>query len=266
MKETLAGHRALVTGASGGLGAAIVRRLVTEGMQVVATGRRRELLESLAADTGAEVLLCDLAVRSNLGGLLEKVTSVDLLVCNAALPATGPLEHFSVDQIDRALDVNLRAPILLSRAAAAAMASRGRGHIVFVSSMGAKAVGPSLGVYASTKAALRALSMALRQDLHAAGVGVSVIFPGPIRDAGMWAEAGLPTPRGADRSRAPEAVADAVVAAMARNRAEIEVASPTLRLGAVLAQLRPDWFVALGRRTGADELGAKMTAAARENR
>jgi short-subunit dehydrogenase len=223
-------------------------------------------LESLAADTGAEIVLCDLALRSSLGGLLETATSVDLLVCNAALPATGPLEDFSVDQIDRALDVNLRAPILLSRAAAAAMASRGSGHIVFVSSMGAKAVGPALGVYASTKAALRALSMALRQDLYSVGVGVSVIFPGPIRNAGMWAEAGLPTPRGAGRSRTPEAVADAVVEAVVRNRAEIEVASPALRLGAVLAQLRPDWFVALGRRAGADELAAKMTAADRAKR
>jgi short-subunit dehydrogenase len=153
MKEALAGHRALVTGASGGLGAAIVHRLATEGMEVVATGRRREPLESLAADTGTEVCLCDLAVRSSLEGLLEKAASVDLLVCNAALPATGPLEDFSVDEIDRALDVNLRAPILLSRAACPAMASRGGGHIVFVSSMGAKAVGPALGVYASTKAA-----------------------------------------------------------------------------------------------------------------
>jgi|SRR5436853_3654400 len=266
MKETLAGHRALVTGASGGLGAAIVRRLATEGMEVLATGRRREPLESLAANTGAEVLACDLTVRSNLGGLLEKATSVDLLVCNAALPATGPLEDFSVDEIDRALDVNLRAPILLSRAAGPAMASRGGGHIVFMSSMGAKAVGPSLGVYASTKAALRALSMALRQDLHSVGVGVSVIFPGPIRDAGMWAEAGLPTPRGAGRSRTPEDVADAVVEAVARDRAEIDVASPAPRLGAVLAQLRPELFVALGRRAGADELGAKMTAALREDR
>lgn len=266
MKMRVAGRRALVTGASGGLGAAMVRRLAMEDMEVTATGRRRGALDSLATETGAEVLVCDLAERSHLDGVLKVAESVDVLVCNAALPATGPLEDFSVEQIDRALDVNLRAPILLSRAAAAAMASRGKGHIVFVSSMGAKAVGPSLGVYAATKAALRALSLALRQDLRSAGVGVSVIFPGPIRDAGMWAEAGLPTPRGAGRSRTPEAVADAAVAAVSRNRAEIEVASPALRLGAVLAQLRPDWFVALGRRAGADEVAAKMTTAASENR
>jgi short-subunit dehydrogenase len=189
-----------------------------------------------------------------------------LLVSNAALPATGPLDDFTVDEIDRALDVNLRAPMLLARAAGPAMAARGGGHIVFVSSMGAKAVGPSLGVYAATKAAVRALSQALRQDLRAGGVGVSVILPGPIRGAGMWAEAGLETPRGVGRLRTPEAVADAVIKAVEHNRAEIEVASPVLRLGGVLAQLQPDWFEALGRRAGAYEVSARLTAADREKR
>jgi short-subunit dehydrogenase len=235
-------------------------------MEVVATGRRREALDSLTADIGGEVLVCDLADRGCVGALLDEAASVDLLVCNAALPATGPLDDFTVEQIDRALDVNLRAPILLARAAGKAMASRRRGHIVFISSMGAKAVGPSLGLYAATKAALRALCLGLRQDLGSAGVGVSVIFPGPIRDAGLWAEAGLPTPRGAGRLRTPAAVAHAVVKVVERNSAEMEVASPSLRLGAVLAQLRPEWFVALGRRAGADDLAAKLTAADREKR
>ena len=266
MTLRLKGSRALVTGASGGLGAAMVRRLAAEGMAVVASGRRQGALHSLVPDTGASVVVCDLADRASLGPLLDEAASVDLLVCNAALPATGPLDDFTVDQIDRALDVNLRAPILLARAAGPAMAARGWGHIVFVSSMGAKAVGPSLGVYAATKSALRALSLALRQDLRAGGVGVSVIFPGPIRDAGMWADAGLPQPRGAGRSRSPEAVADAVVQAVERDRAEIEIASPALRLGALLAQLRPEWFVGLGRRAGAGRLASEMTAAAREMR
>jgi short-subunit dehydrogenase len=235
-------------------------------MAVVATGRRPQALDSLAAETGARILVCDLADRAGLGPLLEEAASVELLVCNAALPATGPLGDFTLDQIDRALDVNLRAPILLARAAAPAMAARGGGHIVFVSSMGAKAVGPSLGVYAATKAGLRGLAQSLRQDLRAGGVGVSVIFPGPIRGAGMWAEAGLATPRGAGRLRTPEDVAGAVVKAVERSRAEIEVASPALRLGGVLAQLRPEWFEALGRRAGAYEVAAKLSVADREKR
>ena len=80
----------------------------------------------------------------------------------------------------------------------------------------------------------------------------------------MWADAGLATPLGI-RARPPEAVAQAVVSAVEHNRAEIEVASIALRAAAVLAQLRPEWFAALGRRS-ADEYAAKMTEAAREKR
>ena len=262
----VAGRKALVTGASGGLGDAIVRRLTAEGAHVIATGRRRDVLDELAAATGAEPMVCDLADRDALAPLLDAAAASDILVSNAALPATGPLPDFTVEEIDRALDVNLRAPILLARAAGAGMAERHGGHIVFVSSMGAKLVGPALGLYSATKLGLRALAHALRQDLRNAGVGVSVVFPGPIRDAGMWADAGLPTPRGMGKTRSPADVADAVMDAINRNRVEIEVASPAVRFGAVLAQLRPGWFMALGRHSGAYAVGDEMTEAHRDKR
>ena len=220
----------------------------------------------MAGATGAEPLVCDLADRRALRPLLDVAATVDVLVSNAALPATAPLEDFTIEEIDRALDVNLRAPMLLARAAGPAMGDRGGGHIVFISSMGAKVVGPALGVYSATKAGLRALAHALRQDLRDAGVGVTVIFPGPIRDAGMWADAGMATPRGAGKPRRPGDVAAAVIEAIEHNRVEIEVASAAVRLGAVLAQLRPGWFMALGRRSGSDDAAAAMTDAARDKR
>jgi short-subunit dehydrogenase len=266
VKLGVPGRRALVTGASGGLGEAIVRRLRAAGVHVVATGRRVDALDRLAATCGAEPLACDLADRHSLPALIEVATSVDLLVCNAALPATGPLWDFTVDEIDRALDVNLRAPLLLARAAGTAMAARGVGHIVLVSSMGAKAVGPALALYSATKAGMRALALSLRQDLQPTGVGVSVVLPGPIGDAGMWADAGVANPRGTGRPRSSEDVAAAVVDAVERDRAEVEVASPVIRAGAVLAQVRPSWFMALGRRSGADRIAAEMTAAHRDKR
>ena len=266
MNARVAGGRALVTGASGGLGGAVVRRLTADGAHVIATGRRQGALDALATATGAEPLACDLADRAALQKLIEPAALVDILVCNAALPATGPLDDFTVDEIDRALDVNLRAPMILARAAGPAMAARGGGHIVFISSMAAKVVGPALGVYSATKAGLRALALALRQDLRAYGVGVSVILPGPIRDAGMWADTGIPTPRGAGKTRTPDDVARAVVDAIEHNRFEIEVASFAVRVGAVLAQLRPTWFVALGRHSGAHEIAVQMTDAARDKR
>ncbi len=261
---SLAGRRALVTGASGGLGRAIVRRLAAEDATVVATGRRVEALDALAGETGAEVIACDLADRAQLDRLLQAAEGIDVLVSNAGLPATGPLGDFTIEQVDRALDINLRAPVLLARTVGTAMAARGRGHIVLLSSMAAKTAGPAVGLYAATKAGLRALAFSLREDLRPAGVGVSVICPGPIRDAGMWADAGLSTPFGVS-TKPPEAVADAVVDAITHDRAEIEVASLALRMGAVLAQLRPAWFGVLGRRAAA-EYAAALTAAGRQKR
>lgn len=265
MSIRIAGRRALVTGASGGLGGVIVDRLAAEGATVIATGRRVDALDALARATGVETIVADLAKTDDLTQLAGIAATIDVLVCNAALPATGPIDDFSVDQIDRALAVNLRAPLLLARAAATAMARRGTGHIVFISSMAAKMPAPSVGLYAATKAAIRSLGLCLREDLCGTGVGVSVVVPGPICDAGMWADAHITTPRGL-RTKTPGAVVDAVVAAVEYDRAEIEVASPSLRAGALLAQLRPEWFATLGRRAGADECGAAMAAAARDKR
>lgn len=265
MSICIAGRRALVTGASGGLGTVIVERLVDEGAAVIATGRRVDALDALARATGSETIVADLAKTDDLLHLAEIAATVDVLVCNAAVPATGPTDGFSVEAIDCALAVNLRAPILLARAASAAMASRGTGHIVFISSMAAKMPTPGLGLYAATQAALRSLGLCLREDLRAAGVGVSVVVPGPICDAGMWADAGLTTPKGI-RTKTPSAVADAVVTAIEHDHAEIDVACASLRAGAMLAHLCPEWFATLGRRAGANKYGAAMTAAGRDKR
>ena len=262
--KTIAGRMALVTGATGGLGQAIARRLAAEGARLVLTGRRHDILDDLAGELGARALVCDLAQRSELERLLDAVAEVDIVVCNAALPATGTIDEFTVGEVDRALDVNLRAPLLLARAAAGAMAQRGSGHIVFVSSMAAKTSGPAMSIYAATKLGLRGLALALRWDLLPHGVGVSVLYPGPIRDAGMWADAGLAAPWGMPAKR-PEAVAAAVVDAIKFDRAEVDVAPVVLRLAAVLAQLRPVWFAALGRRS-AREYADAMTEAGREKR
>ena len=262
---SICGRLALVTGATGGLGEAIARRLSSKGARLVLTGRRVDVLDGLARELGATAHPCDLANRDDLADLLNIAEGVDILVSNAALPATGPLEDFAEDEIDRALDVNLRAPILLARAAGGAMAGRHRGHIVFVSSLSAKLISPAIGLYGATKAGLRALSLDMREDLRPAGVGVSVIFPGAIGEAGMWADAGIATPRGV-RLRRPSDVAEAVVSAIQRDRAEVEVANLGVRFGAAVSQLRPEWFAAFGRRSNAAEVAAQMTDAGRSKR
>jgi NADP-dependent 3-hydroxy acid dehydrogenase YdfG len=108
------GSLAVVTGASGGLGGAIARVLDQRGARVILTGRRVDALNALAAElTHAEGWACDLADRNQLEELLGRLADVDILIANAALPGAGKLEEFTTAELDRALDVNLRAPMLL---------------------------------------------------------------------------------------------------------------------------------------------------------
>ena len=86
---------------------------------------------------------------------------MDVLVANAALPASGRVEDFEPDQIDRALDVNLRAPIQLTRALLPGMLERGRGHLVLVSSLSGKVASPRSGIYSATKFGLRGFAAGL---------------------------------------------------------------------------------------------------------
>ena len=206
----LGGRTALVTGASGGLGQAIARALARRGADLVLTARRTELIEALASETRGRAISCDLADRAALERLVEEAGPVDVLVANAALPASGRIGSFSVEEIDRAIDVNLRAPMVLARLMCEGMAERGGGHIVFVSSLSGKAGAAGSSVYSATKFGLRGFAQSLREDLRPRGVGVSTVFPGFIREAGMFHESGAKLP-GYVGTKKPEDVADAVV-------------------------------------------------------
>lgn len=240
----LRGARTLVTGASGGLGDAIARACAGRGAKLVATGRNAEALARLAGDVDAEVVVADLTSRDGVGPLVEQAGEIDVLVSNAALPAGGEVDSLSVGELDRALEVNLRAPVVLSRLLGAGMAARQRGHVVFVSSLAAAFPTPGLTVYNATKSALAAYGLSLRGELARHGVGVSVVYPGPISDAGMWADTGL-SPPGGLRMRSPAEVGEAVVRAIERNRAQVVVAPLPLRVGALLARAAPGGVGAL---------------------
>ncbi|HEU4703006.1 MAG TPA: SDR family NAD(P)-dependent oxidoreductase, partial [Conexibacter sp.] len=222
---------ALVTGASGGIGQAIARALAARGAEVILTGRRAAVLEPLAQELRGRALTLDLAERDAVERLVEQAGEVEILVANAALPGAGLLDDYSVAEIDRALDVNLRAPIVLAKLYGAQMAQRGHGHIVFISSLSGKAASPRGSLYSATKFGMRGFALALREDLKPSGVGVSTIFPGFIRDAGMWVNSGARLPSGVG-TRSPEDVAAGVVRAIERNRAEVDVAPFMLRVGA----------------------------------
>jgi short-subunit dehydrogenase len=261
----LSGARALVTGASGGLGAAIARALASRGARIVLSGRNEEALRRLSADLDADVFVADLADLASVDRLAADVGRVDIFVSNAALPAGGRVQTFSVEELDRALAVNLRAPIVLSRELSENMVARGRGHIVFVSSLAAAFPTPGLTAYNATKAALAAWALSLRGELAPQGVGASVVLPGPIRNTGMWADTGLPPPKGIP-TRSPDQLAGAVVKAIEKDRALLSVAPFRLRAAALVARALPGLFTSVAPRLGASEMTEAMANAFRHKR
>jgi short-subunit dehydrogenase len=253
----LAGRTVLLTGATGGLGHAIARRLRAAGAELVLTGRRVEVLEPLAAETGARSLAVDLADAAAVLRLASECADVDVLVSNAGLPGTGQVTSFTVEQIDRALAVNLRAPMVLARELAEHMVARRSGHMVFMSSLAGKVGAPRSAVYSATKFGLRGFAQSLRQDLQASGVGVSAIFPGFVRDAGMFHDTGTKLPPGLG-TVAPDAVAEAVVRAIERNRGEIDVAPVSLKLGSLFGGVAPEIAAKVTRKSGGDEIAMQF--------
>ena len=257
----------LLTGATGGIGQAIARALDERGARLQLTARRTEQLEQIAAGLNgqAEVLPADLTDASGAAALAERAGKVDVLVANAGLPARGPIDDFSAEQIDRALDVNLRAPIQLTRALLPGMIERGSGHVVLMSSLSGKIASVGSSLYSATKFGLRGFASGLREDLHGTGVGVTVVFPGFVSDAGMLADSGVRLPRWVG-TRTPGAVADAVVRGIEQGRAEIDVAPLSLRAGALAGSLAPTTFARLQRRLGSARLSDAIAAGQRPKR
>lgn len=252
----LSGATVLLTGATGGIGHAIARRLRADGADVVLTGRNAAVLEPLAAELGARSIVADLGDAADVDRLLTETGPVDVLVANAALPGTGDLATMSVERIDQNLDVNLRAPIMMARALVPQMVGRGAGHLVFIGSVSGIVASPGSTLYNATKFGLRGFAAALRQDLHPTGVGVSIVEPGFVRDAGMFVNSGMEIPKGT-RTVSPEKVAAGVVKAVTKNRGEIVVAPAELRFGARLGSLFPSINDAAQRQAGAAEMVSK---------
>ncbi len=252
------GSRALVTGASGGLGQAIARKLAARGASVVITGRQKEVLNELAATINARVVVADLSKNDGIARLVEEAGPIDILVANAGIPASGSLIDTTADQVERAIDVNLRSPMQLARVFARQMADRHAGQIVFISSISGKVSMPSTAVYSATKFALRGLAIGLRADIASRGVGVSIVCPGFIREAGMFAKSGVKVPLGTG-TRTPQDVAEGVARCIDRDLAEIDVAAPLQRLGGLLALIAPSTISKFGRLPMAARFAGELT-------
>jgi uncharacterized protein len=263
----LHGSTALLTGATGGIGEAIALALDAEGARVLLSGRRSERLEEIRARLGAAAacLAADLTEPGAAAELAERAGAVDVLVANAGLPASGRLDGFSPEEIDRALDVNLRAPMQLTRALLPGMLERGRGHVVLVSSLSGKVASSGSAVYSATKFGLRGFAAGVREDLHLSEVGVTVVFPGFVSDAGMFADSGVRLPRWVG-TVTPEQVAEAVVRGVEQGRAEIDVAPLSLRAGTLAGSLAPLTMARVQRRLGSDRLAREIAEGQRPKR
>jgi short-subunit dehydrogenase len=236
----LDGKTALLTGATGGLGRAIAKALAERGASLVLSARKAEALNELAGSLAGEhrILPADLGLTGAAERLAADAGDVDCLVANAGLPGTGRVESFSSEDLERALRVNLEAPMMLARGVVSGMQERGEGHLVFMSSLAGKGPAPRSAVYGATKFGLRGFALCLRADLAPAGVGVSLVSPGFIRDAGMFAESGAKPPPGVGTS-SPKQVAAAVVKAIERDKVELAVAPRRLRMLAHIGLMSP---------------------------
>jgi 3-oxoacyl-[acyl-carrier protein] reductase len=185
----LTGKSALVTGASGGIGADIARVLHASGATVGLSGTRTEPLEGLAADLGprAYVLTCNLSNAEEVEGLIKRATeamgTVDILINNAGITRDGLAMRMSDDDWQSVIDVNLTAAFRLCRAAIRGMMKARWGRIVNISSVVGRAGNAGQANYAASKGGLVALSKSLAEEVASRGITVNCVAPGFIETA-----------------------------------------------------------------------------------
>lgn len=177
---------ALVTGASSGIGEAMVHLLGEAGIPQVLVARRVDRLEALAAKySGVEVLAADLATAKGVAAVVKRVADqkrpVDLVVNNAGFGTSGDFHTLDADRLGNEIAVNIAALTRISRAALGVMVPRGRGFLLNVSSVASFQPVPRLAVYAATKAYVRSLTESLHEEVRGTGVHVTALCPGLTR-------------------------------------------------------------------------------------
>lgn len=239
----LAGARVLITGASSGIGAATARAVAASGARLMLAGRDRERLAVVAAQTGGRVLAGDVADADDLAC---RASPVDVLVNNAGLGWAGPFARMPATDVERLVEVNLSAPIRLTRLLLPGMIDEGRGHLVFLGSIAGAMGVREEAVYSATKAGLLAFAEGLRHEVR--GIGVSVLLPGAV-DTPFFERRGVPYARRRPAPIPADRVARAIVAAIERERPESYVPG-WLRIPARLRGAAPGAVRALCRRFG----------------
>ncbi len=172
---------AVVTGASGGIGRAIVTELVRLGMHVHALALGDDALEVLRDSDGVTVHAVDVRDTTALRNVLDDVDDVDVLINNAGVIGDlRPAQRSTIAVADALIDINLRAAVHATMALLPGMVERDRGHVLFTGSIAATRPTANSAVYSATKAALQTFADGLRMDLHGAAVRVTVLAPGRV--------------------------------------------------------------------------------------
>ncbi|MEO6525781.1 MAG: SDR family oxidoreductase [Gemmatimonadaceae bacterium] len=191
-RSVLSGRTALVTGASRGIGAAVVRRLAAEGARVALLARGEAALRELTNELGPRtfIVVCDVldprATERAIASIAEALDGgPDIIVNNAGAFLIAPVHETSVDVFRDTLEMNLTAPFAFAHAFLPMMRQRGRGHIVTIGSIADRTVFAGNAAYAASKHGLRALHEVLRAELRGTGVRASLVSPGPVNTE-LW--------------------------------------------------------------------------------
>ena len=215
-RKTLEGQKALVTGATSGIGRAIAVRLARDGAEVVVhgrdAGRGKSVVDAITAEGGrARFVAADVGDAGAVTRLAEEAGDVDILVNNAGFSWFGPTPDLGAERFDAMFASNVRSAYLLVAALAPKMAARGNGSIVNVSSMAAQVGLAGGAAYSATKASLAAMTRSWAAEFSP-GVRVNAIAPGPVNTAGAAPDrtALLGETTLLKRAAEPEEIADAV--------------------------------------------------------
>ena len=237
----------MVTGAGGGIGRALAVGLSSRGARLALVGRRPDPLQETAELTGGPALIlpCDVSDAEAVAGICERVEAelgeVEVLVNNAGRGAYGPFQDVPLADHRAVVDTNLMGVVHVTHRVLPSMLRRGRGQLVFVSSVLGELPSPDHAVYGATKFAVTGLGESLAHELYGTGVSVTVVEPGLVH-SGFHQVSGTPMERfGQVPSKSSEEAAAEVLCAMERRRRH-HVADRWVGLAIRLRRLAPRSF------------------------
>ena len=257
--KILKGKTALITGASRGIGVYIAKALAKEGMNLILVARNAEALKDVKNELSSlpisiSCIPADIGQRSQLLALVDMAESqfngVDVLINNAGIELALPYDKMDPKTIDQIMEVNLRAPMILTRLLLPKMIARGEGHIVNIASIAGLFGAPYEEAYSASKHGLIGFTKSLRFTALGEGypIGASVISPGYISETGMYQDniknTSLKAPKSFGTSP-PHNVAKAVIKAIKENKSDIIVNSTPIRPLLLLQSIAPSltsWF------------------------